>query len=112
MFEPATAPEPIQNESHSVRVSMDEEALVEWLAQALPGQAIEYHRGLLGRDRVPSSLVLPHRECTRLAKLANRASRAAAAGEVVLFQRRHDLHDFSYLAVKCTPATSRILETW
>jgi len=70
-----------------------------WLAQAEPGQLVEYHRGLLIWDRSPKS-ELDSRERRGLRTVADAALQAAAKGLVHLVQRRRGKLDFSYLAVK------------
>jgi hypothetical protein len=63
-----------------------------WLGQAMPGERLIYHRGLLAFDRYDRS----HQG---LSRLADRAHWAAARGFVHLVQRRHGMDDFSYLAI-------------
>lgn len=70
-----------------------------WLLRALPGQQLEYHRGLLVRDRSPAS-ELAEGDRRALAEVADAVFRAAEDGSVHLVQRRHGPFDFSYLAVK------------
>ena len=76
-----------------------------WLRRAAPGDRLEYHRGLLTRDRAPRRAAPvpfePHRR--RLDALAAAALAAAEAGRVHLVQRRHGPVDFAYLAVKADP---------
>jgi hypothetical protein len=74
-----------------------------WLLRALPGQQLEYHRGLLVRDRSPAS-ELSEDERRTVAKIADAAWDAAEGGLVLLVQSRHGPFDFSYLAVKATAA--------
>ena len=74
-----------------------------WLLRALPGQQLEYHRGLLVRDRSPASDLSEHKRRT-VAKIADAALGAAEDGLVHLLQCRNGPFDFSYLAVKATPA--------
>jgi hypothetical protein len=73
-----------------------------WLLRALPGQQLEYHRGLLVRDRSPAS-DLSEDERRTVAKIADAALGAAEDGLVHLIQCRNAPFDFSYLAVKATP---------
>ena len=70
-----------------------------WLARAEPGAALEYHRGLLVRDRSPAS-ELSEDERRTVAKIADAALTAAADGLVHLVQHRNGPFDFSYLAIK------------
>ena len=71
---------------------MTEIDFLAWLGQAMPGERLIYHRGLLAFDRYAPS---QH----GLSRLANRAHWAAARGFVHLVQRRHGTDDFSYLAI-------------
>lgn len=70
-----------------------------WLLRALPGQQLEYHRGLLVRDRSPAS-ALAEVERRALAGIADAAWQAAEDSLVDLVQRRNAPFDFSYLAIK------------
>jgi hypothetical protein len=70
-----------------------------WLLRALPGQQLEYHRGLLVRDRSPAS-ELAEDQRRIVAKIADAALTAAEDGLVHLVQRRNGEFDFSYLAIK------------
>jgi hypothetical protein len=79
---------------------MTEEMFCDWLASARAGQQLEYYRGLLAHDRVPSTKVLPERDRVALTALAKRAMQAAPGGRVHLVQRRHGDGDYSYIAVK------------
>ncbi|MBF0094663.1 MAG: hypothetical protein HQL34_08975 [Alphaproteobacteria bacterium] len=54
-------------------LDIDEPALCDWLAEAMPGESIRYYRGFLGYDRAPSTGVLPERERKRLVAVASRA---------------------------------------
>jgi hypothetical protein len=79
-----------------------------WLAQAEPGQLIEYHRGHLLWDRSPEPSLEGHERRT-LRRAADAALEAAGNGLVHLVQRRRGKFDFSYLAVKAhqDPGTGR-----
>lgn len=70
-----------------------------WIAQAQPGERLEYHRGLLAMDanvENGESTTTQQRELNRLA----RGARWAAEQELVhLVQRRNGPDDFSYLAI-------------
>ena len=74
-----------------------------WLARSQPGATLEYHRGLLIFDRSPAS-ELAEGERRTVAKIADAALGAAEDGLVHLVQCRNGPFDFSYLAVKATPA--------
>jgi hypothetical protein len=77
-----------------------EEALCDWIASARPGERVEYYRGLLARDRMPSAQALTDRDRLGLVALAKRAMQVAEDGGVVLVQRRHGDGDYSYIAVR------------
>jgi hypothetical protein len=84
---------------------LNEMALCAWIAQAAPGEALEYHRGLLAVDRDRSVSMLGPRDCARIGRLADRAYAAAEQGLLHLVQRRHGPDDFSYRAIaRAAPA--------
>jgi len=70
-----------------------------WVAQALPGDRLEYHRGFLVLDTFPvfSSLEAKAREALR--KLADRTFHVAEQGLVHLVQERVGPDCFAYIAV-------------
>jgi hypothetical protein len=70
-----------------------------WVAQATPGDRLEYHRGFLVLDAFPviSKLADPDRK--RLALLGSRAFWAAELGLVHLVQERVGPDQFAYIAV-------------
>ena len=70
-----------------------------WLERACAGEQLEYHRGLLTRDRSPAS-ELAKDDRRALAEIADAVFRTAEGGQVHLVQRRHGPFDFSYLAIK------------
>jgi hypothetical protein len=70
-----------------------------WVAQAAPGEALEYHRGFLGIDTGPVISTLPEPGRLRLAALASAAHRAFEAGLVHLVQLRLGPDCFAYLAI-------------
>ena len=77
-----------------------------WLARAEPGAALEYHRGLLVRDRSPASELSEDKRRT-VAKIADAVLSAAEDGLVHLVQCRQGPFDFSYVAIKAAPARSK-----
>jgi hypothetical protein len=84
-------------------------ALCAWVAQALPGDHVEYHRGFLVVDRDDRNLGQP--EISRLRRLADRARWAADVGLVHLVQRRLGPDRFAYVAVaRPKKAASRRLQ--
>ena len=70
-----------------------------WLGQAAPGDAIEYHRGVLALDRCRIGGRLSEQDATELSRVADRAWLAAQRGLVHLVQRRNGPDDYSYLLV-------------
>ncbi|MGM0584712.1 MAG: hypothetical protein ACQEUZ_08675 [Pseudomonadota bacterium] len=70
-----------------------------WVAQAAPGDRLEYHQGFLALDIVPvlARLDAPRRE--ELARLGSRALWAAEQGLVHLVQERVGPDRFAYIAV-------------
>jgi hypothetical protein len=77
-----------------------------WLARAASCSWFEYHRGLLIWDRSPASALSDEHRRT-LAKIANTVFQAAEQGQVHLVQRRNGPFDFSYVAIKATPARGK-----
>jgi hypothetical protein len=63
-------------------------------ATGQPGQAITYYRGFLIKDRTGNH---------ELGDIADTALQLAAAGQLLLFQRRHGPDDYSYIAYRATP---------
>lgn len=82
---------------------LDENALVDWLIDAKPGDRVVYYRGHLGHDRMPSSKVLDRRVRTELHAVANRVMVLAGQGLVLPVQKRVGPEDWLYIAVKAQP---------
>lgn len=82
------------------RCLISEEQFCDWVAGALPGERLEYHRGLLGRDRMPSAKELPEPHRLALMAVAKRALQVAETGRILLVQHRHGEGDFAYIAIK------------
>ncbi|MDA0664536.1 MAG: hypothetical protein O3B08_17110 [Proteobacteria bacterium] len=78
---------------------IDEMLLCAWVAQAAPGQVLEYHRGFLGIDRTPFGQPMTADGRAALIRTSGRALNLAAGGFVHLVQRRLGPGTFSYLAV-------------
>ena len=85
-----------------------------WVAQALPGEALVYHRGFLviDTDKLLSKLGDEPRCALRL--LADATLRAAEQGLVHLVQMRLSTDCFAYIAIarprpKGAPLASRLL---
>lgn len=81
-----------------------------WVAQAGPGDRLEYHRGFLVLDTFPGLSKLGDNERTELSLLATRAAWAEGQGLVHLVQQRLGPDLFSYLAI-ARPKTSRSEES-
>jgi hypothetical protein len=82
--------------SAAVRIAPGE--IDRFLENAKPGEALEYHRGFLALDRGPGSRLGPIAGA-ELDRLAAVMLEMAEADRVHLVQRRHGVHDYSYLAV-------------
>jgi len=70
-----------------------------WVAQALPGDRLEYHRGFLVIDSFPVLSKLGDNERHALTLLAKRAFWTERQGLVHLVQERLGPNLFSYLAI-------------
>lgn len=70
-----------------------------WVAQAAPGEVLEYHRGFLGLDRSACGRSMSVESRAVLSRTSNRAWQLAEQGLVHLVQRRNGPDDFSYLAI-------------
>ena len=81
------------------RPALDAITFHAWVAQAVSGEALEYHRGFLGIDTGPVISTLPEPERLRLSALASAAHRAFEAGLVHLVQLRLGPDHFAYLAI-------------
>ncbi len=73
--------------------------LADRLAQALPGDIIPYHIGMLAADRAPTNQALTADQHARLVDLASRMRQLADGGRVHLVQRRLGPERFAYLAI-------------
>lgn len=91
---------PPQVEPPPARFLVSEEGLCNWVANARPGHRVEYFRGLLAHDRMPSAKALPEHERLALVALAKRVMQLAEDGRVLAVQRRHGDGCYSYLAIK------------
>ena len=70
-----------------------------WVAQAVPGDRLEYHRGFLVLDIFPMLGRLADREREELTRLGSRTFWAAEQGLVHLVQERVGPDRFAYIAV-------------
>ena len=70
-----------------------------WVAQAEPGDRLEYHRGFLVLDTFALFSGLSDKDRAELRKLADRTFWAAEAGLVHLVQERVGPGRFAYIAI-------------
>lgn len=70
-----------------------------WVAQATPGERLEYHRGFLVLDIFLMLGRLADRERKELTRLGSRAFWAAEQGLVHLVQERVGPERFAYIAI-------------
>ena len=83
----------------AARPGISEIGFCSWLAQAAPGDLLEYHRGFLCLDRGGFGATLKS-DCSRTLNIvAKRAFDLAERGFVHLVQRRLGADSFSYLAI-------------
>ena len=82
--------------------ALTEARLCDWIAGAAVGESIQYHEGLLLRDRSEISSPYSTRERTRIHAVARRAWIACELGLVHLFSLKlADCH-YRYIAVRST----------
>ena len=74
--------------------------LCHWIANAQAGQSIQYHEGLLLRDRSKPGSALPAKACKRLDAVASTAWSACDLGLVHLFSRKIEEYHYQYLAMR------------
>lgn len=72
----------------------------DWIATAKPGQALQYHEGLLLWDRAEATSTLAAKDRARLHAVARRAWIACELGLVHLFSQKVEEHHYRYLAVR------------
>jgi hypothetical protein len=87
-----------------------EACLCDWIAQALPGERMQYHQGLLLMDRSPSTSPYPPKERQRIHAVAKRAWHACELGLVHLVSQRIEPFIFRYIAerARMTPDASQV----
>jgi hypothetical protein len=81
-------------------VPLTEVRLCQWIANAQAGQSIQYHEGLLMRDRAKPGSALAAKECKRLDAVASTAWGACDLGLVHLFARKLGEYRYQYLAMR------------
>lgn len=89
---------------------LTEAALCDWIAQALPGERMQYHQGLLLMDRSPTTSPYPPKERQRIHAVAKRAWHACELGLVHLVSQRIEPFIFRYIAerARMTPDASQV----
>ena len=79
---------------------LTEADLCDWVASALVGHSIQYHEGLLLRDRSETSSNLSTKDRARIHAVARRAWIACELGLVHLFSQRVGDDHYRYLAMR------------
>lgn len=79
---------------------LSEANLSDWVASALVGNCIQYHDGLLLRDRSETTSELSTKERARIHAVARRAWIACELGLVHLFSQRVGEDQYRYLAMR------------
>ena len=79
---------------------LSEANLCDWVASALVGHCIQYHEGLLLRDRSEISSDLTTKDRARIHSVARRAWIACELGLVHLFSQRVGENHYRYLAMR------------
>jgi len=79
---------------------LSETNLCDWVASALVGHCIQYHEGLLLRDRSETSSDLTTKDRARIHSVARRAWIACELGLVHLFSQKVGEDHYRYLAMR------------
>ena len=79
---------------------LSEANLSDWVASALVGHCIQYHEGLLLRDRSETSSDLTTKDRARIHSVARRAWIACELGLVHLFSKKVGEDHYRYLAMR------------
>ena len=79
---------------------LSETNLCDWVASALVGHCIQYHEGLLLRDRSETNSDLTTKDRARIHSLARRAWIACELGLVHLFSQKVGEDHYRYLAMR------------
>lgn len=79
---------------------LSEANLSDWVASALVGHCIQYHEGLLLRDRSETSSDLTTKDRARIHFVARRAWIACELGLVHLFSKKVGEDHYRYLAMR------------
>ena len=83
----------------SDHLPITEQHLVQWLADAAPGEQLVYHRGFLAIDTALTTSQLPPSRRQMLLRVASRVRDMCTRGLVRTVQRRNRDGDFTYLVV-------------
>ena len=76
--------------------------LCDWIANALVGESIQYHEGLLFIDRSPTTSTLTTQERNRLHATARRAWIACELGLIHLYSQKVSDGHYRYIAVRAS----------
>ena len=79
---------------------LSEANLCDWVASALVGHCIQYHEGLLLRDRSETNSDLTTKDRARIHSVARRAWIACELGLVHLFSQKVGEDHYRYLAMR------------
>ena len=79
---------------------LSETNLCDWVASALVGHCIQYHEGLLLRDRSETNSDLTTKDRARIHSVARRAWIACELGLVHLFSQKVGEDHYRYLAMR------------
>lgn len=87
------------NRRSVARSAINETAFCAWVAQAAPGDRLQYHHGSLAMDACSHGQT-PRSDARReLARVARRARWAVEQRLIHLVQRRNGPDDFTYIAI-------------
>ncbi len=81
------------------KIALTENEFCDRVTDAVPGEIIAYHVGMLAADRSLSVSTLPEGRRIELNAVANRALKMANAGGMHLVQHRIGTERFAYLAI-------------
>lgn len=79
---------------------LTEDEFSDWIANALVGESIQYHEGLLFIDRSPTTSTLTTQQRNRLHATARRAWIACELGLIHLFSQKVSEGHYRYIAVR------------
>lgn len=99
-FQSYLAPACGSNPVYIPGVDATEAILCDWVASARVGHCIQYHEGLLLRDRSETSSDLTTKDRARIHSLARRAWIACELGLVHLFSQKVGEDHYRYLAMR------------